>query len=328
MSSVIERPIAAPGTAPDRASYLGGSDAAAVMGVSPWTTPVELWEYKTRRKVREDDPSKARIYKRGHKLEPFIREMAVEKLQDMGLTVAVCGVNQRYQHPAYQFLAAEIDFELMVSGEVEINGELVAFEEEHINVDAKSVTGFARKKWGDVGSDEVPIEYAAQFMHGMMVTGRRYCLVAALRSFDDVDLFWVVRDDETIEAMLNKEVVFWDHVLEDTPPDPVNFADLKALFPAPKADLAEADAPVADKVAALKRIKAAIKDLEEQAEGLTFEVAAAIGEASGLTFGGKPLCTWNAEGFSRLDQKGLKAAHPEICEQFTLKGRQRVLRLK
>jgi hypothetical protein len=75
------------------------------------------------------------------------------------------------------------------------------------------VTGFARKKWGEVDTEDVPIEYAAQFMHGLMVTGRRMCLVAALRSFDDVDLYWTLRDDETIAGMREKLVDFWlDHV--------------------------------------------------------------------------------------------------------------------
>lgn len=35
----------------DRRRYIGGSDVAAVLGISPWRTPLQLWEAKT----REDD---------------------------------------------------------------------------------------------------------------------------------------------------------------------------------------------------------------------------------------------------------------------------------
>jgi len=41
-----------PRAEPDRSRFLGGSDAAAVMGLSPWATPVELWMKKTGRAER------------------------------------------------------------------------------------------------------------------------------------------------------------------------------------------------------------------------------------------------------------------------------------
>lgn len=315
----------------DRSKYIGGGDIAAVMGLSPWLTPLELWNKKTHRVVEEVTPQKARIYRRGHKLEPFIREMAIEKLQDMGLDVELVRVNHRYIDPEVPFFAAEIDFELTIDGEVEIGGELVKFECEHINVDAKSVTGFARKKWGDVGTDEVPIEYAAQFMWGLGITGRGWCLVAALRSFDDVDLFWVKADDETVLAMRGKASQFWlEHVLKDVPPDPVNFADVKLLYAKadPMRDAPVADDALAQKVYDYKKVKAAIKDLEEQAEVLQFEITKEIGEHPGLSYAGKPLCTWGNDKSTKFRQKEFAAAHPTLAEEYTARGTHRVLRLK
>lgn len=316
----------------DRTTRLGGGDIAAVMGLSPWMTPLELWEYKTHRKVKEVTPEKARIYKRGHKLEPFIREMAIEKLKDMGLAVELVDVNHRHKHPGKPYLVAEIDFELRVTGTVLIGDTEVNFIDTHINADAKSVTGFARKKWGEIGTDEVPIEYAAQFMHGLGITARPWCLVAALRSFDDVDLFWVQRDEETIAAMFDKAVLFWEeHVLKDVPPDPLNFADVKLLYPAAdplKGMVVIEDEPLAQRVHDLKRVKSAIKDLEEQAEGLQFEIVKAVGDGLGLAYGGKPLCTWNNERYSRVQQKLLKEKFPEAYAACLDQGTQRVLRLK
>lgn len=314
----------------DRALFLGGSDAAAVMGLSPWATPVELWQQKTRRVPKEEiDPIRQRMFDRGHKLEPFIRDMAVTKLQDMGLQVEVVAINERYADAEHPFLACEIDFELLLTGEIEIGGNVYTLDREHINADAKSVSGFARKKWGETDSEDVPIEYAAQFMHGLGITGRRMCLVAALRSFDDVDIFWTLRDDETITVMREKSVRFWiDHVLGDTPPDPLDFDDIKLLFPMDNGQAVEATPEIAEKVAQLEDLKRRIKDFEEAAETLTFEIADFISPNALLTYEGREIASWKGQGHSSFRQKDFKASHPELAIEFTKQQTIRVLRLK
>lgn len=297
-------------TAPDRSRFLGGSDAAAVIGVSPWSTPVELWQEKTGRKRKDPvDPMRQKILDRGHKLEPFIREMAIDKLRERGLQVELLACNERYQDPEHPFLACEIDFELRLTGAIVIGGELLQLQGEHINVDAKSVTGFARKKWGIEDTEDVPIEYAAQFMHGLMVTGRGLCLVAALRSFDDVDLYWTKRDDETIAGMRVKEVDFWvNHVQADKAPDPYTFDDIKLLFPLDNGLAVEATEEIAEKVQQLKRIGEQRREWEQAEEVLKFEVGEFISPNTRLTFKGVDLCTWKGQNDTRLDQQQLAAA--------------------
>ena len=315
---------------PDRRGFLGGSDAAAVMGLRPWSTPVELWLEKTGRKAHEA-PTKARqrMFDRGHKLEPFIRDMVIDKLDDMGLHVELIACNERYSDPEHGFMSCEIDFELRLTGAVEIGGRLVVFDGEHVNADAKSVSGFARKKWGDENTEDVPIEYAAQFMFGLALTGRRYCLVAALRSFDDVDVYWVVRDDETIDAMKPKLAEFWiEHVLKDVPPDPLKFTDIKLLFPLDDGQPVEASDDIADKVNQLRAIKAQIKQWEDTAEVLTFEIGDFISPHALLLHQGREIASWKAQSSTRLDTAALKAEHPELYAQFQRSQTIRVLRLK
>lgn len=314
---------------PDRSKFLGGSDAAAVMGLSPWATPVELWEQKTGRKPKEvPDRVRQRIYDRGHKLEPFIRDMVIAKLQDQGLDVELLACNERYVDTEFGFMSCEIDFELRLSGQVVIGNDVIEMDGEHINCDAKSVTGFARKKWGEENTEDVPIEYAAQFMFGLMVTGRRFCLVAALRSFDDVDVFWVRRDDETIAGMRPKLAAFWiDHVLGDTAPDPMVFGDIKLLFPSDNGLATEASEDIRDKVSQLREVKARIKEFEEAEEALEFEIADFISPNARLTFGGQDIATWKGQADTRLDSAALKEAHPDIFAQFTRTKTIRVLRL-
>lgn len=316
--------------APDRALFLGGSDAASVMGLSPWATPVELWEQKTGRKEKEaPDAVQQKVYDRGHRLEPFIRDMVIDKLRANGLWVELIAHNERYNDPEHAFLSCEIDFELRLTGDVVIGDEVVTLDGEHVNGDAKSVTGFARKKWGEEDTEDVPIEYAAQFMHGLMVTGRRLCIVAALKSFDDVDIYWVRRDEETIDGMRPKLVSFWvDHVLADVPPDPIEFSDIKALFPVDNGLAIEASVEVASKVRDLAEIKKRIKGLEDDAELLQFAIADFISPHSILKYEGKEIATWKGQQTTRLDQKALEEAHPDLAAKFKKTTTVRVLRLK
>lgn len=314
----------------DRSLFMGGSDAAAIMGLSPWATPVELWMKKTGRAEPEKvTPQRQRMFDRGHKLEPFIRDMVIGKLEDHGVQVELLACNERYVDREHSFMSCEIDFELRLTGAVEIGGALVQFDGEHVNADAKSVTGFASKKWGEVDTEDVPIEYAAQFMFGLMVTGRRYCLVAALRSFDDVDIFWTVRDDETIAAMRPKLVSFWvDHVQGDTAPDPLVFDDIKHLFPLDNGQPVEATDEIADKVDQLRRVKAQIKTWEETEEALKLEIGEFISPNALLLHNGREIASWKGQSDTRLDIEAFRADHPALFAQYARTKTIRVLRLK
>ena len=97
---------------PDRRTFLGGTDAPAVLGVSEWMTPLDLWRLKTGRVKPEPNLERDQRLKRGKRLEPFICEMVVDKLRDQGHEVKVLARNERYTHPKYPFLKCEIDLEL------------------------------------------------------------------------------------------------------------------------------------------------------------------------------------------------------------------------
>ena len=302
---------------PDRKLYIGGSDAAAILGVSPWATPVELWMQKTGREApRQVDPVRERIFARGKRLEPVILEMVIDKLQERGHDVQLLETNKRYYDTEHTFMSCEIDFELMLDGE-------------HINGDCKSVVGFARKKWGDEDTEDVPIEYAAQFMHGMMITGRRACLVAALIGLDDVAIYWVRRDQETIEAMRAKEIAFWhDHVIGDTPPDTFTFDDVKALFPHDNGMSIAATDEIFDAVEELKQVKNGLRNLETREAMLQHKIADFINPFSVLEFCGKEIATWKGQNDTRLDMDRFKEEQKALFDQYKRTKTVRVLRLK
>jgi predicted phage-related endonuclease len=166
-------------------------------------------------------------------------------------------------------------------------------------------------------------------MFGLMVTDRDYCLVAALRSFDDVDIFWTLRDDETIDAMRPKLADFWiNHVQADIAPDPLKFDDIKVLFPLDNGQSVEASSAIAEKVERLRSVKAQLSSLEAIEEVLKFDIAEAISPHTILTFEGRELMSWKGQNDTRLNTEAFKAAHPDLFAKFSRTKVIRVLRFK
>ena len=60
-----------------RRSGIGGSDAAAALGLSPWKSPLELWEEKAMGKTQPRQENDAMIF--GRLLEPIVREEFVRR---------------------------------------------------------------------------------------------------------------------------------------------------------------------------------------------------------------------------------------------------------
>lgn len=297
----------------DRTTYLGGSDVAAILGVAPpnWNnTPFMLFQKKTGAYVEEITPAKRRILERGARWEPIVLEMMVDELTDRGHDVQVVTTNQRYLDPEFSFLAAEIDAELIVDGEP-VNGEM------------KTAGYFAAGAWGDYDSDEVPIYYLAQVMHGLMIQPRRRAVVAAVTGFDDRPMIrWVDRDEETIAAIRAREIEFWQRIQSGDAPDPVTVEDVKWLYPRDRGTSIDADEALMDTHRRLKAAKASFKALEADIELLGTQIKARMGAAA-LLLGpnGKPLCTWkNNKDGSKTDWQAVAVdvgATPEKIAEHT-----------
>ena len=294
----------------DRTTYLGGSDVAAILGISPWMTPFRLFQKKTGALVEEITPAKQRILDRGHRWEPIVLEMVVDELRDRGHDVEVVAVGQRYIDPECSFLAAEIDAELIVDGEP-VNGEM------------KTTNVFAADGWGDYDSDDVPIYYVAQVMHGLMIQPRRRAVIAALAGFDDRPMLrWIERDEETIAAIRTKEIEFWQRIQSGDAPDPVTAEDVKWLYKRDNGKTMDADVELIEWCEVLKRCKGTYKAVESEIELIATKIKARMGDAATLLGpNGKPIATWkNNKDGSKTDWQAVAtelAAPRELIAKHT-----------
>lgn len=274
-----------------REGFIGGSDAAAILGVSPWKSAFQLYQEKRGEWVEEVTPEKQRIFDRGHRWEPVVVEMLTDELSGRGHAVEVVARNARYQDAAHPFLAAEIDLELLVDGEY-LNGEI------------KTVHPFAAKAWGEPGTDEIPIYYAAQVMHGLMVRPRERAIVAALIGVDDLRIHWIDRDDETIAAIRARELEFWQRLQDGSPPPPETDTDIRWLYRTDTGEAMEADADLLELCSELSRAKAAAKTWDNSVEVLAQRIKLRMGHAATLLHRDQVLATWkNNKASEKTDWK-------------------------
>lgn len=313
-----------------RARFIGGSDAAAVMGLGAYgRTPYTTWLQKTGQLPTDAiDPEKKKFFERRKRFEPLIVQMLREEFE-----VDIEFVNRRYVDTQHDFLAAEIDFE-WVDPE---SGELCGGE-------IKTVSPFAfgeRHGWGEPGTDEIPVHYAAQIVHGMGIRGYKKSVCAALVGFDTMLFYPVQRDDVLIRDMRDKCVRFWnEHVLTGIPPDPHTFEDLQHMLLNRRRGRA---VPASAEILALidKRMLAsdAVKTAEEQVEEFNFQILDAVRKTLDLPegidlpddkivltneFG--PIASYNKQRGSSLDQKRLKADKPDLVKEYTREYYFRALR--
>ena len=303
----------------DRRTYIGGSDAAAILGLDPYgKTPLTVYLAKRGELGGVPDPDREKFFRRRKRFEEPIVAMLREEYDG-----EIVAVNARYVDPEHDFLAAEIDFEWADSDGVIQNGEI------------KTVSPFAFNEgagWGEAGTDQVPIHYHAQVMHGLGVTRRNTCILAALAGLDTMVFYRIERDDETIEGMREAAAAFWrGNVLAGVPPEPITMSDALALFRRRNGTPVELDDEAAAAFENLRLIRGEVKALEGDEAETELAVAKAICKAWGvpddgeppednavLTHKGRTLGKWARGRGAYLDQKRLALDHPEIKAAYTV----------
>ena len=178
-----------------RRSLRNASESAAVLGISPWMTPYQLWLHKTGRAVVEVNAA----MRRGTALEPAAR----------------AAYEERTSHVMQPLVLQDGQYGASLDG-MTLGGDLIV----EIKVPYQ---GQASSLWRDAQGGQVPAHYAAQIQHQLMVSGGR---VAHLWVFDGTEglLVEVYRDDDAIDAIRQAWEGFQVFLSEDRPP-PLSDAD-------------------------------------------------------------------------------------------------------
>lgn len=295
-----------------RLGYLGGTDAAAVMGLSRYKTPIGLWSEKTGAVVPND---------RSQDLPILVGEMledVVARLYTIKTGEKLHRVNEVQRHKKYSFLCAQIDRRIVGSDRI--------FE-------AKSASAYKVDEWAD---QDVPSEYILQGLHQLMVTEADACVIACLIG-GNVDFVFktIERDEDMIRELEEREVEFWNkYVLEKKMPAVTAYdaGTLAALFPQREEEGEPITFPediesVIDRIREIGTEKGGILgQLIEEQETLKNELRARLQDSNAGVIG-KWKVTWKNQETTRLDGKLLAAEDPKTWAKYTKTTPSRVLRI-
>lgn len=210
-----------------RKNGIGGSDCSSILGLNPYMTNVELWQYKTGRKEQPDlSNNKFVIFGKEHeivlveqffnehkdKYDVFYKELPIKEylvkypngndLVDMRFT------------DKNNFMFASLDGELVDKD----TGEHGILEIKTCQINMSN-----RNKWKD---DKIPDNYYCQVLHYLAVTNYSFAIVyAMLRYYDGCEEykeFYIKRDEKKheIDYLESAETDFWNkYVLKNIEPE-------------------------------------------------------------------------------------------------------------
>lgn len=288
-----------------RQHYIGGGDIPAILGISPYSTPLELFLRKRGATEIPDNP----VLRRGRRLEPYVRDIYAEE------------TGRKIFAPAFV-----IGSEPWIGGN--IDGMSGAPTADRV-LEIKTANEFTRRDWGEQGTDQIPVYYTAQIQWYLMITRFARADLAALIGLDDFRIFTVEADVGLQEWLLVKARAFWQRIHDNDPPPAVSEEDLRLLFPQHQTGaVVEADDVDCGIVSELRMLRQQAKELEDREATLRMSIEAKIGPAEALVLDGKPLATWKTQNRKAIDVKALRAERADVAEAFERTTSCRVFRLK
>ena len=287
-----------------RKTGIGGSDIGAILGLSPFKTPLDVYLDKVGQ--AEPQPMNDAMYF-GTIMEGIVAD---EYARRNGRKVQ--RVNSILRHRDLDWMLANIDRAVVADGSrarIDANGQLQGA----IGVlECKTASAYKAGEWGRDGDDDaVPAAYAAQAFWYMAVTGQEWCDVAVLIGGNRYLDKRIERDDDTIKGMIERAEAFWHgNVLAGIAPEPTNDADLKRLYPeSASGKVIEATEHLHNTIQQLRDVRQTLKRCEAEEDALLFEIKAAMQDAEAAEYMGVTLATWKSSKPSlRTDWKAV-AAH-------------------
>ena len=276
-----------------RREGIGGSDAAALVGLSPWGSPLSV--YLDKKGLSPQKPQ-SEAMRQGSDLEEYVARRFAE---ETGKSVRRC--NYILKHPDKPWMLANVD-------------RLVVGEDAGLECKTTNAYNAAAYEEG-----EIPRHYYVQCQHYMSVTGLPRWYLAVLVLGVSFHVFEIERNDEDIAALEEAEERFWrGHVEPGIPPAPAGTsADgeaLTILYPHSGETVANLHGleGTADMLVALKAQK---KALEEEIERYEQTLKSAMGTAENGILDGYRV-SWRSSTRTILDAKRLKIDRPDIYEQY------------
>ena len=321
-----------------RMAGIGGSDLAALMGLSPYKTPFQLWQEKTGRFTPDFSPEQEERMHWGTVLEDVVAHHYADR---SGRKVQ--RINSQLAHPLWNRIIGNVDRVVVAEGTraryEPAQGRVLGADKV---LEVKTASAYAMRSngeadttgWGEAGTDQVPQHYWLQVQHYMGLTGLPVADVAVLFGGQTYRTYTVNYDAALMAELFAQASDWWaKHVDADVPPNPQSEAEAKLAWASHKAGKVVAiGADIAEHITELRRVKAELAALETREQQLRDAITPLIGDAEAVTYMGQTVATWKAnKPASKTDWQAVAQSlgpTPDlIANHTTTKPGARVLRL-
>lgn len=193
-----------------RKNYIGGSDAAAALGLNPWKDNVTLWLEKTGQIIPEDISGKPYV-QYGTQAERHLRGLFRLDFPEYKVSYVE---NNMFTNDAYPWAHYSADGWLE-----DQDGRKGILEIKTTNI----LQSMQKEKW----KDKIPDNYYCQLLHGLMVTEFEFAILkASLKTvFDGMPYiqtkhYFIERSEvqEDIEYLAQKESEFYEFIKKGKQP--------------------------------------------------------------------------------------------------------------
>lgn len=308
---------------------VGGSDVAAIFGVSPWTTPLELWLVKKGR-IKPPEKSNTNQLQMGHLLEPIAAYWYEQKSGN-----AVTEDTNLYQHADHPYALANFDrrFTRASDGEPGI-------------LECKSCT---YHKAGDWAEDAIPLYYELQLRFYLAVADvdiGAFSAVWGNNPDNDLAMPEIVRD-KAKEDMIFEKLEEWNWSLENDKPPTMQDVKPKLALESlariygssqkslPTVEFSGKYEKALRKIAMLQgeltTRNSEIKKLEKEIEAHSVRIAEAMKEHEHgvlTTTSDKILIDFVTRRTRRPDSKALKEKYPSVYDEVLKTSESRKVKVR
>ena len=310
MSYTIIRPKDHDGWLAERAKGLGSSDAGTVMGVSPFSTPLDLWKIKLgiAPPIPETD-----AMRNGHFLEPAVAEFfAAKSHSTIDYTTEGDWIAADDQRP---YLRVSPDRLFWPEG-------VEQTPENRLVLEIKSTSKL-------VDPDNLPLYWICQIQYQMGILGVKMGVIAWITAFPklQMDYKWIQFNPAFVNHLIGVLDKFWnENILKGIQPEPITGKDVSAIWPTSETDkIARA---TDEDMAACRRyleLKARMEELEKELDQTGTAIKKAIENAETLVYedpdtGKKTtIARFKSINETVFDEAGLEKKDPETYLRYMRK---------
>lgn len=300
----------------ERRTGIGASEIGAVLGLSRYASPVDVYMRKVGQADEEESGLHASL---GNELEDWIARQYVEAT---GLRVQASPATLR--HPAIPWMFAHLD--RVVLGHRRV-------------LECKFTT--LGERWGRPtngpiqdaaeAAELMPMEHVAQVTQEMLCAGFQEADVAVAIVDRKIDfrVFSLRLDRIFADALIAGGDAFWhNHVVPQTPPPPTSISDIAALYPSDNGAVVHATDEIETVVEMYRGAREGRKGAEEVEQAYALQLKAYMGGAQILkSIEGRVLATHKSRSRRAVDVSRLKAELPEIAIEYMSETQFRTLLL-